>query len=280
MVKIRGGFRRQRAGGESGSIAFMLMGATAAAAVAVTGAQAGLAGGPGSGAGGVGLRLTELRVDQQGADNDEYFEVHGSPASSLAGWWFVALGDSGTDPAGVVEMAIDLSAWSCGANGYFVAHEATFGGTAFSGHTLSVDAAGAHATIGTGDSLNFENSDTVTYMLVRGFTGTVGMDLDAGNDGVLDAMPWLELADSIALVRTGSVDPVYSSTQLGPVDLTATGGMPPHAWRDDAGWHVGSYGAWDMDTPGSGAFIPVPGALALLAGAAGSSHGYHRRRRE
>ena len=123
------------------------------------------------------LRISELRVDQQGADTDEYFELYGAPGMSLAGCWFVAIGDSGTDPGGIVEMAIDLSAWTLGSNGRFVGHEATFGSTAFNGQMLAVDPAGNHATIGTGDSLNFENSDSVTYLLVRAFTGNTGIDL-------------------------------------------------------------------------------------------------------
>ncbi|MFO0963623.1 MAG: hypothetical protein U0625_12075 [Phycisphaerales bacterium] len=271
-------------GGARNRARAMAMASLAAALVAACGrtAMAELVGtgGAASGTGAPALMLTEIRVDQSGADNDEYFEVCGSAGASLAGWWFIALGDSASDPAGVVEMAVDLSAHSLGSNGYFVGHEATFGNTSFAGQTLSIAAGGAHATIGTGDSLNFENADTVTYLLVRGFTGTVGMDLDAGNDGTLDALPWLELADAVAFVRTASTDPVYASAQVGPIDLTATSGMPPHAWRDETGWHAGLYGAWDPDTPGSGVFVPGPGAAALLLGAVGRAHGYHRRRRE
>ena len=256
------------------------LGAAMAIACMATGspAHAGLAKGA-DGATAPMFRIAELRVDQQGADADEYVEILGPAGSSLAGCWFVAIGDSGTDPGGVVEMAIDLSAWSLGSNGRFVAHEATFGTAVFDGRTLTVDPAGAHAVIGTGDSLNFENSDSVTYMLVRSFSGTVGMDLDAGNDGTLDAMPWKELLDSVAFVRSNSTDPVYSAVRVGPVDLTATGGMPPHAWFDGNGWQVGEYASWMRDTPGGEPAVPAPGAVATVSAALCTCIGRGRQRR-
>lgn len=223
------------------------------------------------------LRLTELRIDQQGTDSDEYFEVAGDPLAPLAGIWFLAIGDSGTDPGGVVELAVELSAWSLGPNGRFVCHESTFGTVAFEGRTLSVDAGASHAAIGTGDTLNLENADNVTYLLVRGFTGTSGMDLDAGNDGTFDATPWVELIDSVAFVRTGSTDPVYSSVRLGPVKLTATGGMAPHGWFDGASWQAGEYASWVLDTPGAAPPLPAPGAAGTLVLAAGLARKGRRR---
>jgi hypothetical protein len=223
-------------------------------------------------------RIAELRVDQQGADTDEYFELAGTPGASLTGCWFLAIGDSATDPGGVVEMAVDLSSWSIGANGRFLAHESTFGTTVLGGRALAADPLCTNATIGTGDSLNFENSDNVTYLLVRGFSGTLGMDLDAANAGTLDRTPWSDLIDSVAFVSTVSTDPVYSDVRVGPVALTSTGGMPPHAWLDGSGWHVGEYASFVHDTPGSAPpELPAPGAGATLALAA--SAGRMRRRR-
>lgn len=253
---------------------------SACAAMVASAASAGLAGAGGSfggafgggsegGAakGGMPLRLTELRVDQQGTDSDEYFEISGTPGASLAGCWFVAIGDGASDPAGVVEMAINLGTWSLGANGCLVAHEATFGTVAFDGRTLQVHPDATNVTIGTGDSLNFENSDSITYLLVSGFAGTVGADLDTDNDGVLDLTPWTSVIDSVAFIRAGSKDPVYSEARLGPVDLTATGGMPPHGWRDAKGWHAGGYASWSEDTPGTSSAIPAPGAAVTLLAA-------------
>ena len=245
------------------------------AAMAVTAAAgAGMV----SGTGGPGLRLTELRVDQQGADTDEYFEVTGTAGATLAGCWLLAIGDSGTDPHGVVEMVVNLSAWSLGSNGCLVAREASFGSTAFNGVTLSIHPMATDAVIGTGDSLNFENSDTVTYLLVRGFTGSVGLDLDTDNDGTLDVTPWAELLDGVAFVRNGKSELAYADARVGPIALTATGGMPPHAWRDAKGWQVGGYATWESDSPGTVGAIPAPATALLVAGAA-IGVGRPRRRR-
>ncbi|MBL9140929.1 MAG: hypothetical protein JNK53_03600, partial [Phycisphaerae bacterium] len=195
-------------------------------------------------------------------------------------WWFLAIGDNASDSGGVVEMAVNLSAYSLGGNGYFVGHEATFGGTVFQDRTLNIDAAASHAAIGTGDSLNFENADNVTYMLVRGFSGSNGMDLDANNDGVFDVTPWLELADAVAFMASSSTDLVYSATRVGPIALSATGGMPPHAWWTGGSWEIGAYASWEFDTPGSAPAVPGAGgpAMAALAAVVGGG-GYHRTRR-
>ena len=252
-------------------------GATAAVSDAGMRSAAGLDGG--SESGGAALRLSELRVDQQGTDSDEYFEISGAPGASLAGCWFVAIGDGASDPAGVVEMAIDLGGWALGANGCLVAHESTFGSASFGGRTLQVHPDAANVTVGSGDSLNFENADSVTYLLVRGFAGTVGADLDPDNDGVLDLVPWSSVIDSVAFVRAGSKDPAYSEARLGPVDLAATGGMPAHGWRDARGWHAGAYASWNDDTPGTPSSVPAPGAGATLLAAVAMAGARARDRR-
>lgn len=254
----------------------------ACAVTLVLGTRAGagiVAGPPGVGPG--GFALTELRIDQQGADTDEYVEIAGAPYATLTGWWLLALGDGGTDPAGVVEMAIDLSTWSTGANGRFVAHEGTFGGGVLEGRWLAIDPLAAHATVGSGDAMNLENADTVTYLLVRGFSGSNGMDLDTGNDGTLDLAPWLEIGDAVAFVCAPGTDPCYAAARVGPVTSTATAGMPAHAWKDASGaWRAGAYASWAWDTPGSAPDVPAPGPASLLGAAAALAHGYHRRRRE
>ena len=56
---------------------------------------------------------------------------------------------------------------------------------------------------------------SLTLLLVRDFSGSFGQDLDSDNDGTLDATPWTELADAIAVLEGGSTDQVYSPA-LGP----------------------------------------------------------------
>ena len=149
---------------------------------------------------GEGVTINEIRIDQGGADNDEYFELTGAADTDLSGHHYIVIGD-GEGGSGVIESITDLSGQSLDVDGFFVAAEGTF-------------------TLGTADltaSLGFENSDNVTHMLVSGFTGSSQQDLDTDDDGVLDVTPWTAIVDSVALVETvGSGDQIYSTTTVGP----------------------------------------------------------------
>ena len=89
------------------------------------------------------------------------------------------------DLLAIGEAVVDLAGQVIPASGYFVAAEGTF-------------------TLGTADlvaNLNFENGDNVTHMLVSGFSGANGDDLDTDDDGVLDVTPWSEVVDLVALLE-------------------------------------------------------------------------------
>ncbi|MCB1150122.1 hypothetical protein KDK88_01145, partial [bacterium] len=117
------------------------------------------------------LQINEIRIDQGGTDNDEYFELAGDPMESLNGLTYLVIGD-GAGGSGTIEAVVSLDGFMIQADGYFAMGETTFSGTCG-----SIDATG---------NLNFENSDNVTHMLVAGFTGADGDDLDTNDDGVLD----------------------------------------------------------------------------------------------
>jgi len=195
--------------------------------------------------GGGGVAINEIRIDQTGADNDEYFELSGTPGS-LDGLTYLVIGD-GTGGSGVIESVTDLTGSSIGASGYFVAAESTF-------------------TLGVADlttSLNFENSDNVTHLLVSGFTGADGDDLDTDDDGTLDATPWTAIVDCIALLQDpASGDLVYCADTVGP-DGTF---VPGHAKRcpDTSGSFA--IGAFDLvdDTPGATNDCTTPPVAAVI----------------
>ena len=190
-------------------------------------------------------RLSEIRIDQPGSDNDEYFELVGTPSESLDGLTYLVIGD-GTGASGVIESVTDLTATALDANGFFVAAESTF-------------------TLGAADltaSLNFENSDNVTHILVQDFTGTDGDDLDADDDGVFDSPPWTLVVDCIALVETvGSGELTYCPTGIGP-DGTF---VPGHVISCPSGYEVAEFDpASGDDTPGSANSCNVPQASLLV----------------
>ncbi|MEQ8764614.1 MAG: hypothetical protein RL885_11850 [Planctomycetota bacterium] len=186
----------------------------------------------------VAQQINEIRIDQPSTDNDEYFELFGTPNQALDGLTYVVIGD-GSTASGTIEEAIDLTGLALDANGYFVAAEGSF-------------------TLGVADfttSLNFENSDNVTHMLVTGFTGANGQDLDTNDDCVLDVTPWASIVDSIALVEeanppTGTE--CFYGTGIGPESNQGGTFIPGQIYRCGNRWFMGLFDpASGTDTPGA-----------------------------
>ena len=79
-------------------------------------------------------------------------------------------------------------------------------------------------------TLNFENSDNVTHMLVDGFTGADGDDLDTNDDGVLDIEPWTSVVSKIALIKEEN-PPTGTEWHYGPPTVGPDGSfVPGHAY--------------------------------------------------
>ncbi len=213
------------------------------------------------------VTINEIRIDQPGSDNDEFFELAGPAGTSLDGLTYIVLGDSGsTNIGGEIEAAVDLTGNSIGASGLFLVGESSM-------------------TIGTPDlvdSFSFENGDNVTHLLVSGFTGAVSDDVDTDDDGIIDVTLWTATIDSIGLVETvGSGDLLYSANLIGP-DGTF---VPSHVSIIGGVWAMNSYGVDYSDTPGrpniietgtsfcSPASVNSTGGDVYLTGFAGSGIG-------
>ena len=216
------------------------------------------------------LRISESRIDQPSADNDEYFELSGPAGMSLEGLSYLVIGDDGSaSPGGVIEAVVPLTGSMVAGDGQFLVAEATYDPARFG----SARAADLIA------DLNFENSDNVTHLLVRGFTGANGQDLDSNDDGVLDTQPWDEVVDSVALVETvDSGDPVYGSNRVGPDGSF----VPGHVFRfngNTAPFQIGGFDLGTDDSPGVGnppapeaPMEPEPGATARIFEIQGLGH--------
>ena len=200
-------------------------------------ASAGFAGGP-------AIRINEVRLDQPGADNDEYLELRGAPGASLNGLTYVVIGDlTGATPPvqnGGIEYVLDLSGQVLDSNGLFLVAKSTFS---------------LPATPNLIAPLNFENFDNVTHLLVSGFTGAVGQDLDPNDDGVLEITPWTAIIDSVAIVGVLNPDGItndffYSDVVVGPDG----GAVPGHVYLcgNFPQWRIGPYDITvGVDTPGA-----------------------------
>lgn len=216
--------------------------------------------------------INEIRIDQPGSDNDEYFELVGEPGATLDGVFYIVIGD-GDGGNGTVEAIVDLTGHCIPDDGRFLVAESTF--------TLN----GVVPDLVLSNSeLNFENSDNVTHMLVRNLnpainvgSGFGGSDLDANDDGIIDdtgdydgdmnddGPPFDSIIDDVALVEEiGGGDFVYSKNIVGP-DGTF---VPGHVFRCADGngtWQIGAFDpAGGQDTPGDTNDCQGSGEFATL----------------
>ena len=153
------------------------------------------------------LRIVEIRIDQPGPDLDEFFELEGPGGLSLDGVSYLVLGDDDADLArgcGIVEERVDLSGLRLADDGLLCVAEAL-----------------ARCAVSVRRSLNFENNDSVTHLLVRNCTAQVGDDLDSDDDGRLDSEPWDELLDAVGIgegrpVNCAGDEHVYAAQVVWP----------------------------------------------------------------
>lgn len=183
--------------------------------------------------------FSELRVDQPGLDADEYIELAAAPDASLDGLTLLVLGDAAGSGSGsgVIEVVIDLDGLVVGDSGLLVIAESTF---SLGAADLTLD-------------LNLENSDNLTFFLVEGFDGELGDDLDADDDGTLDAPPWDTEHARVALVEEDN-PPTFTELHYGPPSAGPGGAPGPgHAWLCGDVWLVGAFDPDDLgasDSPG------------------------------
>lgn len=186
-------------------------------------------------------RINEIRIDQPGGDDDEYFELAGPAGGSLDGLTYLSIGDSGSAFSGVVEASVSLDGLVFDADGLLLVAESSF--------TL--------ATADVTESFSFENSDNLTHLLVSGTAPAVGDDLDTDDDGILDITPWSAVVDGVALVETPNPDGMNGNdffydnlpnvTSVGPDGNF----VPGHVFRCGNDFRIGDFG--------TGAFTETPG---------------------
>ncbi len=186
------------------------------------------------------ITINEFRIDQPGVDTDEYFELVGPPGTLLNDIQYIVLGDV---PTGEIEAVIDLSGEVIPPSGLLVVAESGFG-------------------LGAADvvtNVTFENTDTVTHMLVGGLSAYLSENIDDNADGTLDQTPWLAVLDTVSMIHPTSLELPYgpgSSCTAGPTCQEIDDGVssPAHAFRCPNGigpWVIGEADPALMgDSPG------------------------------
>lgn len=181
------------------------------------------------------VRINEIVVSTTGVDT-EFLELLGTPGFGLSGLTLLTI-----RPEGTVDRVIDI-AGVLGGNGYFL-----------------LASPEAETSLGiTGDQQIANNSftnSTRTYLLVDGFTGTSGQDLDTDGDGAFDLTPWTSILDSVAAVDALGAT-VFSTTIIGPDGAF----MSPGGFRSPEG--TGDFVQHSFDD--FSAFTPTAAASAQI----------------
>lgn len=113
---------------------------------------------------------------------------------------------------------------------------------------------------------NSLENGSLTLLLVDGFVGSSGADLDADNDGILDSTPWSSIVDSVAVFDGDGGDQTYG-VALGP-NFDGISGFPPGgASRFPDGLDSDGVSDWvrnDFDLAGISGFAGSPDAGEAL----------------
>jgi len=196
------------------------------------------------------VKINEIRIDNYGTDTDEYFELKGAPGASLAGLTYIVIGYRSGGGCGVIQSVTPLGSFSIQADSLLCLLR--------SGDVPLLTGYDGTAT------MNFEDGDNVTHMLVSGFTGASGADLDTNDDGTLDVTPWTAALDCVGL-RAGDCcgcrwgpgnGHLYCSIVVDPLPSYPLGmpTEPGHFYRcwDTEIWEIGAFSpVGRTDTPGS-----------------------------
>lgn len=212
----------------------------------------------------VGLKINEIRIDDDNTDGFEYFEIYNTTNAplSLNNVAYVVIGESTTTGSGAVESLTLLPNVTIAANSYYlVAKQTTLPIDRDSDSDQSVDFTTTPDLVEA--AMNFENSDNVTHMLVYGYTGVTNSDIDDNNDGTPNiTLPWISVLDAVSLVETvqtpgvapATGDEYYYASLLGGTDIGPdTTFVPVHIYRDVDGtgtWTIGPFGTDQDILPG------------------------------
>jgi len=128
--------------------------------------------------------INEFLVDHVGTDTHEFIEIYGDPNTSYPLLVVLEIeGDVGSN-AGKIDGVFPVGATDGG--GFWT----------------------------TGFLANELENGTVSLLLVEGFYGNIGDDLDLDDDGVFDVTPWQLIVDDVAVTDDDVGDQTYSPVVL------------------------------------------------------------------
>ncbi len=174
--------------------------------------------------------INEFSASTAGTDV-EYVEIFGPPSTDLSTLTILEIeGDFSGTATGTIDEVIAVG--TTDANGFWLG-------------SLAANA--------------LENG-TLTLLLVEGFSGALGNDLDTNDDGVLDVTPWTRIVDAVAVNDGGATDLTYGLPVLG-VSYDGLPFAPGGASRIPDGADTGAAADWvrnDFDLAGIPGFAGTP----------------------
>lgn len=183
-----------------------------------------------------GVKFSEIFVNPPGSDNGfEFIElVTDTPNMNMDNYTIVIIEAEGSTASGTIDVALSLDGKSSGSNRLFLWRDST---------QVLIPAPDPNTTVFVQDfNPDLENGAQV-YLIVKGFTGFIGQDLDADGNGILDPIegvgefPWTEIVDVIGVAEEGDVnlgnDKIYAE-QLGGFTIIGTNGDPTDGYTPDA----------------------------------------------
>ena len=183
------------------------------------------------------IRINEVFIDAPGTNNTQDFIelISTTPSEAFDLHMLLLEGDAGAaGGTGVIDQIIPLTG-ATGTNGLFLRDSFRNPTTL---ESITPSPAPAPETVrqtGVFNATNHENL-AISWVLVSGFTGAQGQDLDTNDDGVIDVTPWTSVVDAIGVTDGGPSDKVYGAA-LGFADFNenAMGAVPGTIFLDTSG---------------------------------------------
>ncbi|MBZ0266535.1 hypothetical protein K8I85_00130 [bacterium] len=138
--------------------------------------------------------LNEVVSNDISTDDHEFVEICAQPGTDMGGLTLVEIEGDATSSTGTIDKAIALGG-VVGASGFF-----TIGHAAITCADMLLDA-------------SIENGGK-TILLVSGFSASVGMDIDANDDGIADG-PIGTILDAVGMGSVGDLT-YYGAPFVGP----------------------------------------------------------------
>ncbi|MGP1272840.1 MAG: PEP-CTERM sorting domain-containing protein [Phycisphaerales bacterium] len=196
--------------------------------------------------------INEFVNNHTGTDTNEFIEFLGAPNTDYSNLWIIEIeGDFGAQ--GLIDDA-----------------------------SFNIGTTDANGIWWSGFNDNLAENGTATYLLVEGYFGSTGVDIDLNDDGIIDNPQWTSILDAVAVEDGGADDLTYGLTLFqgfDGVNSFTTGGASriPNGFDSDsitdwtrndfnlAGILPGTPEAGTaLNTPGAPNVVPAPATAALL----------------